>query len=284
MSIYGTWLTPIQTKTYAHLHRSIITLSPCAMANPPHQSSQDLPAPPTQSFFDFLDMVPNPVIGSDVRDLSIPSWHFNDFGASPQSQTPHGPPSALGSPTPILVSDAVLSCSGVAQPLLRDMRSHDPPDIHASKSPHSLPENPVHVSSHIPKCSQIAKKLHRDTKCHMGIFPVLPRWVLSQLHCDIKLIHSSSFTKSSMHIISAADDPASTQHSPTPSVEEIVPEDHGEPDNMTFEERVERLHAILDEEIEYLEDLRDSLCRTTDHVLLGIHYLAHLRNYVLSDH
>ncbi|KAN0136428.1 hypothetical protein V8E53_005796 [Lactarius tabidus] len=246
--------------SWAHLDLTVIPIVAYTMAHPPHPSKtskrlppyiSELPPCPPVTEYDFLDMVPNPVIGTSTGHAGE-NIGITSISADPTS-----------------ISDPM--SAGVVQaeadlPMQRDI------------------ENRSQASGHVIGAAGIDLSVrHSSTPPVEEIFsPATIRKALRTAHGEPDPIP----TRRRMFILPEAlqydiEDLERLFFHPPQSGDLLT--DDGEADEMTFEERAEQLYSILDHEVEDLEDLREHIADANDGIHRSILIFGHIHDNILSQ-
>ncbi|KAN0129862.1 hypothetical protein V8E53_012334 [Lactarius tabidus] len=245
--------------SWAHLDLTVIPIVAYTMAHPPHPSKTskrlppyilELPPHPPVTEYDFLDMVPNPVIGTSTGHAGE-NIGITSISADPMS-----------------ISDPM--SAGVVQaeadlPMQRDI------------------ENRSQASSHVIGAASIDLSIrHSSTPPVEEIFsPATIREALCTVHGEPDPMP----TRRRMFILPEAlqydiEDLERLFFHPPQSGDLLT--DNGEADEMMFEERAEQLYSILDHEVEDLEDLREHIADANDGIHRSILIFGHIHDNILS--
>ncbi|KAN0137218.1 hypothetical protein V8E53_004928 [Lactarius tabidus] len=252
--------------SWVHLDLTVIPIVAYTMAHPPHPSKtskrlppyiSELPPRPPVTEYDFLDMVPNPVIGTSTGHAGE-NIGITSISADPTS-----------------ISDPM--SAGVVQAKLQ----HSIPDDLADAD---LPmqrdiENCSQASGHVIGAAGIDLSIrHSSTPPVEEIFsPATIRKALHTAHGEPDPIP----TRRRMFILPEAlqydiEDLEHLFFHPPQSGDLLT--DDGEADEMMFEERAEQLYSILD-----LEDLREHIADANDGIHRSILIFGHIHNNILSQ-
>ncbi|KAN0133098.1 hypothetical protein V8E53_009128 [Lactarius tabidus] len=256
--------------SWAHLDLTVIPIVAYTMAHPPHPSKtskrlppyiSELPPRPPVTEYNFLDMVPNPVIGTSTGHAGE-NIGITSISANPTS-----------------ISDPM--SAGVVQAELQHSIPDDPADA-------DLPmqrdiENCSQASGHVIGAAGIDLSVrHSSTPPVEEIFsPATICEALRTAHGEPDPIP----TRRRMFILPEAlqydiEDLECLFFHPPQSGDLLT--DDGEADEMTFEERAEQLYSILDLEVEDLKDLREHIADANDGIHRSILIFGHICDNILS--
>ncbi|KAN0140494.1 hypothetical protein V8E53_001703 [Lactarius tabidus] len=256
--------------SWAHLDLTVIPIVAYTMAHPPHLSKtskrlppyiSELPPRPPVTEYNFLDMVPNPVIGTSMGHAGE-NIGITSISADPTS-----------------ISDPM--SAGVVQAELQHSIPDDPAD--ADPPMQRDIENHSQASGHVIGAAGIDLSIrHSSTQPVEEIFsPATIREALHTVHGEPDPIP----TRRRMFILPEAlqydiEDLEHLFFHPPQSGDLLT--DDGEADEMTFEERAEQLYSILDHEVEDLEDLREHIADANDGIHRSILIFGHIHDNILS--
>ncbi|KAN0141112.1 hypothetical protein V8E53_000868 [Lactarius tabidus] len=257
--------------SWAHLDLTVIPIVAYTMAHPPHPSKtskqlppyiSELPPRPPVTEYDFLDMVPNPVIGTSTGHAGE-NIGITSISADPTS-----------------ISDPM--SAGVVQAELQHSIPDDPADA-------DLPmqrdiENRSQPSGHVIGAAGIDLSVR-----HSSTPPVEEIFSPATIHKALRTVHREPDpipTRRRMFILPEAlqydiEDLERLFFHPPQSGDLLT--DDGEADEMTFEERAEQLYSILDHEVEDLEDLREHIADANDGIHRSILIFGHICDNILSQ-